>query len=122
MFEVDFVFDQHGKLGKKARDWWYEFKDKVADDIGQWLGEEPVFRDEKKVVALQAADMVAWFTRREAVTGFSKPDQQRICQSLKEYQSTVELHAEGLENMAIDLGVAKPFISPSKRRPLKCRP
>ena len=62
---VDFIFDEQGRLGDQAADWYRWLKDDQDSSIRDLLGTTPIFRDDKKVVALQAADMLAWHIRRD---------------------------------------------------------
>lgn len=62
---VDFIFDETKGLGDLIIimfDW-------IKDYQPHWrnaLGSTPVFRDDKKIMPLQAADMLAWHLRRES--------------------------------------------------------
>jgi Protein of unknown function (DUF3800) len=107
-FPVDFVFDCQNRIGRKTREWYYLFKDYMEPQYRKYLGAEPVFKDEKKVVALQTADMLAWFLRREALAAFAPPYQQLISASLQEYLSKVEpLTVPMLRAMATSLRIGK---------------
>ncbi len=61
---VDFVFDQQGGLGDDAALWYDWMKQQQDPEICELLGDRPIFCDDKQVVALQAADMLAWHVRR----------------------------------------------------------
>lgn len=61
---TDFVFDDQGNIGAEAV-LWYEFIKSIQEPkLQELLGSAPVFRDDKKVLPLQAADMLAWHIRR----------------------------------------------------------
>jgi hypothetical protein len=66
----DFIFDEQGAFGKEALDWWPNFKAILAgskrSDIGKFVCDRPIFRDEKLFLPLQAADLYAWHIRRHA--------------------------------------------------------
>lgn len=57
---VDFVFDEQNGTGRLVRDWWPSFRERAAHSIQAFLDAEPIFRDEKKLMPLQAADLFAW--------------------------------------------------------------
>ncbi|MNU70909.1 hypothetical protein D3C71_603270 [compost metagenome] len=62
---VDFVFDEQGGLGLEAlmfHDW---MVGSFSPEQRAAIGSTPVFRDDKQVLPLQAADMLAWHIRRE---------------------------------------------------------
>jgi Protein of unknown function (DUF3800) len=61
---VDFVFDNQGKIGDAAVIWYRHFKSLEKPEVASLLGSSPVFQDDKLVVPLQAADMLAWHWRR----------------------------------------------------------
>jgi hypothetical protein len=73
--KVSFVFDQQ-ELGQKREilSWWEYMKlaSPIADEVFgplslKWhkhVGRAPAWKDEKELVALQAADMLAWVARR----------------------------------------------------------
>jgi hypothetical protein len=61
---IDFYFDQQGKLGTRARAFWDEMKENAPPEYKRFLVNEPVFGDEKVFLPLQAADFIAWQTRR----------------------------------------------------------
>src|SRR5882672_3149158 len=62
---IDFIFDEHGALGTEASGWYEVIRQLQKPEIQQFLGSTPVFRDDKKFLPLQAADMLAWHLRRK---------------------------------------------------------
>lgn len=66
---VDFVFDEQGGLGDDAALWYRWEKESQEPDIQALLGSTPIFRDDKQMMPLQAADMLAWHLRRKHETG-----------------------------------------------------
>lgn len=62
---VDFIFDTQGAIGKNAVEWWREMNE-IFPNIykDKYLPNEPIHRDEKIFLPLQAADLLAWQTRR----------------------------------------------------------
>lgn len=61
---TDFIFDEHGKIGAEAVLWYEEIKKGQRPEIKALMGSTPIFRDDEKVLPLQAADMIAWHLRR----------------------------------------------------------
>jgi hypothetical protein len=66
---VDFIFDEQGGVGAQAAMVYRWLKEAQDPSIRDLLGAPPIFRDDKQVVALQAADMLAWHLRREHEEG-----------------------------------------------------
>jgi hypothetical protein len=63
---IDFVFDEQNTAWKQVKNWYEHFQELLPDDLRPFLGKEPVKSDEKKCLPLQAADLFAWYTRRDA--------------------------------------------------------
>jgi len=61
---ADFIFDEQGRIGRTARDWYYFIRERVEPRIQCRMGAEPIFRDDKNVLALKSADLAAWEVRR----------------------------------------------------------
>jgi hypothetical protein len=62
---VEFTFDTQGAVGKKAVEWWLRLNEIFPTVYYQkHLPAEPIHRDEKVVLPIQAADLLAWQTRR----------------------------------------------------------
>ena len=61
---TDFVFDEQGKIGAEAVLWYEVIKGLQKPEVRALMGSTPIFRDDEKVLPLQAADMIAWHLRR----------------------------------------------------------
>lgn len=61
---VDFIFDEQGGIGDEAAIQYDWVKKTMPPEISARMGARPIFRDDKLVVPLQAADMLAWHIRR----------------------------------------------------------
>jgi len=62
--QIDFIFDVQGKLGQKTNELYY-IVDKIAPkQARKYIGSPPIFKDDKEVLPLQAADLYAWLIRR----------------------------------------------------------
>lgn len=61
---VDFVFDEQNGLEDVAVTTYRWLRDNKEPEIRDLLGATPIFRDDKRVLPLQAADMLAWHIRR----------------------------------------------------------
>jgi len=61
---VDFIFDEQGKIGKRAGNWYQFIKERVRPEIRNRLGCEPDFRHDSELLPLKAADLLAWQIRR----------------------------------------------------------
>jgi hypothetical protein len=65
--KVDFVFDDQSKIGIEAVGWYPYFLETLNDHERFILSESPIFRHDKDLPPLKAADMCAWYHRREVV-------------------------------------------------------
>lgn len=65
---IDFIFDDHSEK-KKCRLAWEAMKQQSPPDIRNLLGDEPVFKDSKIVLPLQAADLYAHWGREAQLSG-----------------------------------------------------
>jgi len=63
---IDFIFDERGEK-KIVRDVWDFYKANVPPSVQAVTGREPIFEDDMKVLPLQAADMWAWWSRKQWV-------------------------------------------------------
>jgi hypothetical protein len=71
---VDFVFDEQGGLGDDAALMYRWLKESEPPEIQKLLGSTPIFRDDKLMLPLQAADMLAWHIRRQHEGAISTDD------------------------------------------------
>jgi len=71
---VDFVFDEQGATGNQAAMWYRYIKNLEKPEIAALFGSSPTFQDDKVVLPLQAADMVAWHLRRRK----DRPDEDYL--------------------------------------------
>lgn len=60
----DFVFDRQDNVSKHVQLFWEYTISQQPPEWGQFISASPVFRDDKDVLPLQAADLLAWHTRR----------------------------------------------------------
>lgn len=64
----DFIFDKQDNVSKHVKLFWEYIIGKQPPEWGKFINDDPIFRDKDKdpgFVALQAADMLAWHTRRK---------------------------------------------------------
>lgn len=62
---TDFDFDEQGEAGRFAQMLYPRVKANAEPGVRQMLGRIPLMLDDKNVLPLQAADMLAWTIRRE---------------------------------------------------------
>ncbi len=62
---IGLCFDDQGELGQFARMFYLPTKEAMPPQIQEMLGGEPDIKDDKLVVPLQAADLLAWSLRRK---------------------------------------------------------
>lgn len=70
---VEYVFDEQGEIGEDAALWHRHIKSWQTPELAAQIGGTPKFEDDKKVLPLQAADMLAWHVRRRK----ERPDEKR---------------------------------------------
>lgn len=75
---VDFIFDEQGSVGLKCLQWYAALRERLPEPHRTIIGNTPLFKDDREVVPLQAADMLAWHVHRE----YSHPEEQRDMSSL----------------------------------------
>ncbi len=63
----DFILDEELAFSDEVMQWWPKVKEWIIvngrSDLIKFLGSPPIFRDEKKFMPLQAADLYAWQIR-----------------------------------------------------------
>jgi Protein of unknown function (DUF3800) len=57
---VDFIFDEESEA-ERAREGWKLMKNNSAPEVLELLGEAPTYRNDKKLMPLQAAGLYAWW-------------------------------------------------------------
>jgi hypothetical protein len=62
---VDFIFDDQGQAGLKCLQWYAGLRERVPEPFRTMIGNTPQFKDDRRLLPLQAADMLAWHIRRE---------------------------------------------------------
>lgn len=61
---VEFVFDEQGKVGERARSLYYSIKEYTDAKVRQYMGGEPVFKHDRDLLPLKSADLLAYQLRR----------------------------------------------------------
>ena len=74
---IDFIFDENN-LGPDNLIYYQAMKDVLPERARALLSGPPIFRDDKKVVALQAADMLAWHLRKRVEDRMYRPLMEHI--------------------------------------------
>jgi hypothetical protein len=62
--KVEFIFDEQGHFGKRARETFELAKAFLPPEVLDYVAYEPLHRSEQEFLPLQAADMLAWQSRR----------------------------------------------------------
>jgi hypothetical protein len=62
---VDFIFDDQGPVGIQCLQWFSELRSRLQEPHRTVLSNTPQFKDDRDLVPLQAADMLAWHIRRD---------------------------------------------------------
>jgi hypothetical protein len=102
---VDFVFDNHGSIGDEVKAWYPTFKSSCSPEIKDRLGSDPKFCDEKVVIPLQAADLFAWYARRNALNALSNDWHKNVWDTLSTHHSVGTIDMDNLIAIGNMLGI-----------------
>ncbi len=102
---VDFIFDNQNGIGRLVWEWWPIFRENASSEIKVLLDAQPLFKDEKKLVPLQAADLFAWYSRREVMGSLDDPWHMDIWERLRKTAYGATVGYKELWHIAEDLGV-----------------
>jgi Protein of unknown function (DUF3800) len=83
--KIDFVFDEEG--GESSRlmlEGFDEFVSCAPDHLKEYIGSKPVYRNEKEVLPLQAADILAWHVRRSYADGIQGKNVDHLTEAMPE--------------------------------------
>jgi len=61
---IDFIFDEQGEVGQTATSWLGFMVTNLPPELRPLIGSSPIFRDDEKIMPLQAADLLAWALRK----------------------------------------------------------
>ena len=111
----DFIFDEHQGLSAKVNTFWDQMGQGLPPETKALIGGSPVFRDDKQVLPLQAADMLVWHVRRNDGDSYPTEYSGLFDQISRGPHYHVELTREILENMASQFKTF-PARAPSSRR------
>jgi hypothetical protein len=70
---VDFIFDEQEPAEFKCLQWYAALREKLPEPQRTIIGNTPSFKDDRDIMPLQAADMLAWHVHRE----FNYPNERR---------------------------------------------
>jgi hypothetical protein len=115
---IDFVFDEQGVIGAEAVSWYEAIKSFQPPDIARLLGADPVFRDDKKILPLQAADLLAWHLRRKRETRNRSEQRPVLSKLLPLLHAEIEITPEVLRVIAQQLSKV-PNIELTRAKPKK---
>jgi hypothetical protein len=104
---VDFYFDNQNEIGKKVDKWYQTFKSRCPSQMSEWLPDKPEFKDEKAVLPLQAADMIAWHQRRKSTDSLERDSDKARWEHLSPFLTESEMGLDELIAMATDLGIIR---------------
>ena len=104
---VRFVFDYQNAIGESAKAWYPTFQSLCTDEVASYLAHEPPeFSDEKTELALQAADMFAWYQRRSALGSLGQEHHVSVWDRLRQFHhSTIIDSPDHLLAISTALGV-----------------
>lgn len=67
---IDLIFDSQPEHVSEVNSSWQEYYDTAPGHYKSMLARTPIFRDEKEVIPIQAADLFAWYVRRDICKKF----------------------------------------------------
>lgn len=94
--KADIIFDEQGSMGRCAAAWYVPIKHSFPL-LAAHLGGAPIFRDDEEMLPLQAADMLAWYVRREA-EGALSAHQRSIADAIRVRHRHMEIPREMMES------------------------
>lgn len=103
---VDFIFDEQNKAWDQAKAWYPNLRRWLPMEMVPYLGKDPKKGDEKECLPLQAADMFAWYARRDALSSLQRQWHHDIKTRLNRCHTSVELDEGILAGMARDFGMS----------------
>jgi hypothetical protein len=109
----DFVFDGHNSIGDEVRRWYPTFKNRCPPAITLRLGCDPAFGDEKNVIPLQAADLFAWYARRNILGSLGNNRHEKVWSSLSAHYSAGAIEMEHLISIGEMVGFIRPCLKPN---------
>jgi hypothetical protein len=118
---VDFVFDEQGGLGAFVVFWYEWIKQWQDPSISAVMGSTPIFRDDKKMLPLQAADFLAWHLRRRKESRYAneiRPAIKRIIGNHLEAEISEDVLRTLAKNMAATPGIDDTQLKKSSIRKL----
>ena len=101
---MDFIFDNQDDIGDKVREWYPVFKQHSGPGISALLGKTPLFGDEMVEIPLQAADLFAWYQRRNALESMHGEWHRGVWKKISEYHSSGTIDMEDLISIGKTLG------------------
>jgi hypothetical protein len=104
---IDWTFDNQNVIGKRAKEYDKIFRSMCTPRVQAALGKEPAFGDEKFVCPLQAADVFAWYRRRESLGSLYGDWHARIWRVLHPLHHSSIVEEDHLAYMATNFGVMK---------------
>ena len=104
---IDFIFDNQNKIGERAKRYYQTFKGMCTPRVLSAMGKEPQFGDEKVDHPLQAADMFAWYRRRNAIDTIQGEWHERIWKVLDKFHTPSIIEENNLHEFAYLFGVMK---------------
>jgi hypothetical protein len=113
---IDFVFDEQGAIGAQAVLWYETIKSMQPAGLASLFGSTPVFRDDKKILPLQAADLLAWHLRRTREVRYRDESRPVVNKLLPLLHSKVAITKGILRTLAEQMSKV-PNIELTRRKP-----
>ena len=61
--KVDFIFDEQMRLSDQVQSIYAEVLNKMEPSLAEFMGGRPIYGDDRNLLPLQAADLLAWHIR-----------------------------------------------------------
>jgi hypothetical protein len=101
---VNFIFDSQNDIGKSVDAWYSVLQTRATERLRYHLGDRwPEFKDEKKTLPLQGADLFAWYERRNILRNLGHEAHVRVWNTISRQHYSTVLEEDHLFAMAHDL-------------------
>jgi hypothetical protein len=108
---VDFIFDEQDGVSDDVTMFFSSLKDALPTHVRESINGTPIFRDDKKMRPLQAADMLAWHIRKDYEQGGERWSHPMLDRLMSDMHIADSLDRELLEKWGRDeawlLGIDK---------------
>jgi hypothetical protein len=115
--KMDFIFDDRAMEKGKIVDAWDELKAFAPPHIGRLMGNTPAFQDDRDVLPLQAADLLAWWVRKLRTEDPDRAGKVVLPWKARRNIPGVQINMDEKRLLKIREAKASPVVSSSAEKP-----